>query len=90
MASPTLRQASRAYSLENFGYVFLMVLQGLFLVRVRQDEEIAACCLDDDDFRDAVGQRLLHGIYRQIHASGKQRGEAGGGPPSFVYFGRTY
>jgi len=55
--------------MENFGYVFLKELENLFLDRMTQNEEITARYLDDHEFRDAVGQKLLQEVYDQIRTA---------------------
>ena len=54
-----LRQAALANSMENFGYVFLKSLEGLFIDRMDQNEEITTKYLNDKDFQTAVGKKLL-------------------------------
>jgi type I restriction enzyme R subunit len=77
VANPSLRQAALANSMENFGYVFMKELQNLFLDRMGQNEEITARYLDDDQFRDEVGQKLLQEVYEHIHAADKGQAENG-------------
>ena len=66
VADSSLRQAALANSLENFSYVFLKALEGLFVDRMEQNEEITAKYLNEKDFRDAVGQTLLKQVYEEI------------------------
>jgi type I restriction enzyme R subunit len=40
LADSGLRQAAMANTMENFGYVFLKALEGLFIDRMEQNEEI--------------------------------------------------
>jgi type I restriction enzyme R subunit len=82
VANPALRQAALANSMENFGYVFMKELQNLFLDRMSQNEEITARYLDDDQFRDEVGQKLLQEVYEQIHAADKEQAENGMAHPA--------
>ncbi len=82
VANPALRQAALANSMENFGYVFMKELQNLFLDRMSQNEEITARYLDDDQFRDEVGQKLLQEVYEQIHAGDKEQAENGMAHPA--------
>lgn len=81
VANPTLRQVALANSMENFGYVFLKELENLFLDRMTQNEDITARYLDDDEFRDAVGQKLLQEVYEQIRTAENEHIEPPGGTP---------
>ncbi len=66
VADKTLRQAAMANTMENFGYVFTKALEGLFIDRMEQNEEITAKYLNEKEFRDIVGQKLLEQVYAQI------------------------
>jgi type I restriction enzyme R subunit len=66
VASEELRHAAMANTLENFGYVFLKSLEGLFIDRMDQNEEIIAKFLNEDDFKKAVGDVLMKQVYEQI------------------------
>jgi len=67
IAYSNLRQAALANTMENFSYVFLKALEGLFIDRMDQNEEITAQYLNNKDFQTAVGQNLLKKVYDQIH-----------------------
>lgn len=69
-ADPALRQAAMANSMENFGYVFFKALEGLFIDRMDQNEEIAAKFMNEKTFREAVAQHLLKQVYDQIRSQG--------------------
>jgi len=75
VADTGLRQAALANTMENFGYVFLKALEGLFIDRVEQNEEITAKYFNEKDFREVVGQKLLKQVYEQIRK--ENEGEAG-------------
>lgn len=77
-SDPALRQAAMANTVENFGYVFLKALEGLFVDRMEQNEEIAAKFMNEKDFHDAVAQHLLRQVYEQI----RSQDEPGACPPS--------
>ena len=66
MADSALRQAALANTMENFGYVFLKALEGLFIDRMEQNEEITAKYLNEKEFQDTVGQNLLKQVYEEI------------------------
>jgi type I restriction enzyme R subunit len=68
LANASLRQAALANTMENFGYVFRKALEGLFIDRMDQNEEITAKFMNEDQFRDAVSQHLLKEIYEQIRS----------------------
>ena len=57
--------------MENFGYVFLKALEGIFIDRMEQNEEITARFLNEPEFQETVGQELLAQVYEQIHAQGR-------------------
>jgi len=73
VADGTLRQAALANTMENFGYVFLKALEGLFIDRMEQNEEITAKYLNEKEFQEVVGQKLLKQVYEQIHTEGQQQ-----------------
>jgi type I restriction enzyme R subunit len=66
VADGNLRQAALANSMENFGYVFRKALEGLFIDRMDQDEEITARFMNEDRFRAAVTDHLLKRVYERI------------------------
>jgi type I restriction enzyme R subunit len=70
IADEQLQQAATANALEGFKIVFDKALEGLFIGRMEQNEEITAKFLDDKEFRGAVSRYLLKQVYEQI------RGEA--------------
>ncbi|HEC78683.1 MAG TPA: type I restriction endonuclease subunit R [candidate division WOR-3 bacterium] len=67
-ADSDLRQAALANTMENFSYVFLKALEGLFIDRMEQNEEITAKFLNDKEFQRIVGQHLLKEVYEQIRS----------------------
>ena len=66
VADPSLRQAAVANTMENFEYVFLRALEGLFIDRMDQNEEITARFMNEKDFKNTVGEVLLQQVYEQI------------------------
>lgn len=66
VADNNLRQAARANTMENFGYVFRKALEGLFIDRMDQNEEITARFMNEERFREAVSQHLLKDVYDHI------------------------
>ena len=66
VADTNLRQAAIANTMENFGYVFRKALEGLFIDRMEQNEEITAKFMNEKDFQNAVTQYLLKQVYGQI------------------------
>jgi type I restriction enzyme R subunit len=78
VANTDLKQAALANTMENFGYVFRKALEGLFIDRMDQNEEITAKFMNDKEFQDTVRQHLLKQVYEQIR---EQEAEAGKSPP---------
>ncbi len=68
VADSNLRQAAIANTMENFGYVFRKALEGLFIDRMDQNEEITAKFMNEKDFQETVTQHLLKEVYDQVHA----------------------
>jgi type I restriction enzyme R subunit len=68
VADSELQQVALANTMENFGYVFLEALEGLFIDRMEQNEEITARFFDEPEFRRVVSRRLLQEVYEQIRA----------------------
>ena len=66
VADPSLRQAAMVNTEEGFGYVFLKALEGLFIDRMDQNEEITAKFMNEKDFNKVVGKTLLKQVYEQI------------------------
>jgi type I restriction enzyme R subunit len=66
MADSNLRQAALANTMENFGYVFRKALEGLFIDRMDQNEEITARFMNENQFRETVSQHLLKEVYEQV------------------------
>jgi len=52
--------------MENFGYVFRKALEGLFIDRMEQNEDITARFMNDRQFQDVVGKHLLEKVYEQV------------------------
>jgi type I restriction enzyme R subunit len=68
LADSNLRQAALANTMENFGYVFLKALEGLFIDRMDQNEEITAKFMNEKDFKDVIGQHLLKQVYDHVRS----------------------
>lgn len=66
IADSALREAAMANSMENFGYIFLKALEGLFIDRMEQNEDITAKFMNEKQFKDVVGKSLLEKVYKQI------------------------
>ncbi|MBN1366534.1 MAG: type I restriction endonuclease subunit R [Dehalococcoidales bacterium] len=73
VADSSLSQAALANSMENFSFVFLKALEGLFIDRMEQNEEITAKYLNDKAFQSAVGQYLTKKVYNRIHEAKKEK-----------------
>jgi type I restriction enzyme R subunit len=61
---------AKANTLENFGYVFLKALEGLFIDRMDRNKEITAKFMNEKDFQNIVGKHLMKQVYEQIRAEG--------------------
>lgn len=66
VADMSLRQAALANTMENFGYVFRKTLEGFFIDRMEQNEEITAKFMNEKDFREAISSKLLRDVYEKI------------------------
>lgn len=73
VADSGLRQAALANTMENFGYVFLKSLEGLFIDRIDQNEEITAKYLNEKEFQEVVGQKLFKQVYEQIRKENQEQ-----------------
>jgi type I restriction enzyme R subunit len=63
-------------TIDAFKYVFDKALEGLFIDRMEQNEEITTKFLNDNSFQQAVTSHLRQKVYEQI------RGEPGGATPA--------
>jgi type I restriction enzyme R subunit len=66
LADADLRQAANANTIGNFRYVFTKALEGLFIDRMEQNEELFAKYMNDRDFQRLVSEHLLRQVYEQI------------------------
>lgn len=66
LADENLQQAAKANTLDNFRYVFVKALEGLFIDRMEQNEELFAKYMNDGDFKKLVSEHLLQQVYEQI------------------------
>ena len=80
LADPAIRQAALANTMENFGYVFLKALEGLFIDRMEQNEEITVRFMNDQAFQELVGKHLLEKVYEQVRQE-QARDARGEGEP---------
>lgn len=62
-----MRQAALANTFDNFGYVFRRALEGLFIDRMEQNEDIFNRFMNDKEFQGIVEQVLRRQVYDQIH-----------------------
>ena len=70
VADSHLRQAALANTMDHFGFVFSKALEGLFIDRMEQNEEITARFLNEETFKKAVEGALLKQVYEQIREAG--------------------
>ncbi|NOT02787.1 MAG: type I restriction endonuclease subunit R [Phycisphaerales bacterium] len=66
LADEKLREAANANSIENFRFVFEKALEGLFIDRMEQNEDLFARYMNDPDFQRLVAGHLLKQVYDQI------------------------
>lgn len=71
LSDVNLRQAAIANTLENFGFVFRKALEGLFIDRMDQNEEIAAKFMNENQFREIVSQYLMKEVYDRVREEDK-------------------
>lgn len=57
--------------MENFGYVFRKALEGIFIDRMDQNEEITAKFMNEGGFREVVSSQLMQEVYEQIRAEAR-------------------
>jgi type I restriction enzyme R subunit len=65
MADPGLQEAAQANSIDNLRYVFVKSLEGLFIDRMEQSEELFDKYMNDSDFRRLVSEHLLSQVYSE-------------------------
>jgi type I restriction enzyme R subunit len=66
VADEKLREAATANTMENFRFVFEKALEGLFIDRMEQNEELFARYMNDAEFQRSVAGNLLRQVYSQI------------------------
>lgn len=82
VADSSLQQAALANTMDNFKFVFDKALEGLFIDRMEQNEEIFARYMNDKDFQKLVANVLLRQVYSQIHAENEQKASGATTSPS--------
>jgi len=70
IADESLRQAATANTIDNFRFVFVKALEGLFIDRMEQNEDLFAKYMNDADFKKLVSEHLLRQVYEQIREEG--------------------
>jgi len=66
IADEGLQEAARANTMDNFRFVFERALEGLFIDRMDQNEDLFTRFMDNPDFRATVTRVLLERVYQQI------------------------
>lgn len=66
VADVDLRQAALANTIDNFKYVFSKALEGLFIDRMEQNEDIFNRFMGDQQFQQIVEEKLRRQTYDQI------------------------
>jgi type I restriction enzyme R subunit len=67
-ADQQLVQAAKANPIENFKYVFDRAIEGLFIDRMDQNEEMFARFMNNPEFKTVVSRLLMRQVYDQIRA----------------------
>jgi type I restriction enzyme, R subunit len=67
-ADTTIQQAANANTLENFGYVFDKALEGKFIDRMDQNQEIFARYMNDEAFKKVVAEWMRKQVYEQVRS----------------------
>ena len=67
--SEELKQAALANTPENFRFVFEKALEGFFIDRMEQNEELFARYMNDKDFRRVVEDSLTQDVYDRFRAA---------------------
>ncbi len=68
VADSAVQQAALANSLENFKYVFDKTLEGKFIDRMDQNQEIFARYMNDKDFQKLVSEWMRRQVYEQVRS----------------------
>jgi type I restriction enzyme R subunit len=68
LADGDLQQAAMANTIDNFGYVFRRALEGLFIDRMEQNEDIFNRFMNDSQFQKVVEDTLRRQVYDQIRS----------------------
>ncbi len=76
LASEELRDAAAANTIDNFKYVFSKALEGLFIDRMEQNEDIFNRFMSDKQFQLLVEETLRHEVYGQMREEQKTNAEA--------------
>ncbi|NMC64056.1 MAG: type I restriction endonuclease subunit R [SAR324 cluster bacterium] len=76
VADSGLRQAAIANTIDNFSYVFKRALEGLFIDRMEQNEDIFNRYMNDAEFQKVVEETLKHQVYEQIREESKENQKA--------------
>lgn len=71
LADEQLREAAAANTIDNFKYVFSKALEGLFIDRMEQNEEIFNRFMSDGQFQQVVEETLRHQVYEQIRRAAR-------------------
>ena len=68
MADPDLKQAAEANTPANFAYVFRRALEGLFIDRMEQNEDIFNRFMSDPNFRKVIEEMLGQQVYENMRS----------------------
>lgn len=74
-----IQQAAMANTLENFGYVFDKALEGKFIDRMDQNQEIFTRYMNDKNFQKVVAEWMRKRVYEQVRTEAATTSASAGG-----------
>ncbi|MEO6324432.1 MAG: DEAD/DEAH box helicase family protein, partial [Thermoanaerobaculia bacterium] len=77
-----LQEAAKVNSLDDFRFVFDKALEGIFIDRMDQNDDLFTRFMDNPDFKKLVGKILLKQVYEKIRGGGSPDSVAPAEPAS--------
>ena len=71
LEDPTLAAQARQNALDNFRFTFDKTFMNTIVTRMDANSEIFKRILDDQDFRDLLGEYYVRKVYEQLHEAGE-------------------
>jgi type I restriction enzyme R subunit len=69
----TLKTAAQVNTLDNFEYVFVKMLDGLFIERMEGNEEITDRVMNNPAFHNLAAKHLAREVYGRLRGPGTER-----------------